>query len=99
MGKMIMTIGAHPTQYVKSNAQKDTCFANMKQLTQKDPRSSQTASTKERITTICSVEDIAHQSVLEEKLWYLLDMTLMAVNYHPSVRLKLKLSCQPNILK
>merc|ERR1719322_133878 len=87
-------IGVQPTQYVKSNAQKDICYANMKLWTQRVVRSSQAVFTKARIMLIYSVLDIAHQSAQEVKLWYLLDMTLMAVNYHLFVRLKLKMSSQ-----
>ena len=76
-------IGAHPTQYAKNNAPKDTYSANMKTLTLKDVRLNQAVFTKEKITTTCFALDIAHQSALEVKLWYLLDLTLMAVNYHP----------------
>ena len=89
---MITMIGAHPTPYVKSNAQKDIYFANMNPLTPRDARSSQAAYTKERTTTTCSAKDIAHQSAQEVKPWYLLDMTLMAVSYHLFVRLKPKKS-------
>jgi len=65
---MPMMIGAHLTQYAKNNAQKDTYFANMKTLTLKDARLNQAVFTKEKITTTCFAQDIAHQSALEVKL-------------------------------
>ena len=93
---MITMIGVHPTPFVKSNAQKDTYFANMNPLIPRDARSSPTAYTKERTTTTCFAKDIAHQSAQEMKLWYHLDMTLTAVNYHLFVRLKFKRSLNHN---
>jgi len=75
-------IGAHLTQYAKNNAQKDSYSANTKPSIPRDARSSQAAFTKERIITIYTALDIAHQSALEEKHLYLLDMMLTVVNFH-----------------
>merc|ERR1712136_514985 len=75
-------IGAHITQYAKKNVLKDSYSANTKPSIPRDARSSQAAFTKERIITIYTALDIAHQSALEEKHLYLQDMMLTVVNFH-----------------
>merc|ERR1711942_388947 len=80
--KTTTVIGVHITQYAKNNVQKDSYSANTKPSIPRDARSSQAAFTKERTITIYTALDIVHQSALEEKHLYLLDMMLTVVNFH-----------------
>jgi len=73
---MTTVTGALPTQYAKSNAQKDMNSANTKPSTPRDARLSQAVYTKEKTILIYTALDIAHQSALEQKHLYLLDMML-----------------------
>jgi len=74
--------GALPIQYAKNNAQKDMNSVYTKPSTPRDARSSQAVYTKEKTMLIYTVQDIAHQSALEEKHLYLLDMMLKVAHSH-----------------
>merc|ERR1712154_737650 len=66
----------------QKQCQKDSYSANTKPSIPRDARLSQAAFTKERIIMIYTAPDIVHQSALEEKHLYLLDMMLTVVNFH-----------------
>merc|ERR1712080_82976 len=74
--------GAHPTQFVQNNVQKDSNSANMKQLTLMDVQSNQIVFTKEKTMTTYTAMDIAHQSASDQSLWCHLDIRQMVVNYN-----------------
>jgi len=74
--------GAHPTQFVQNNAQKDSSSANMKQLTLMDAQSNQIVFTKGKTSSTYTAMDIAHQSASDQSLWFHLDFRTMVVNYH-----------------
>ena len=56
-------IGAHPIQFAKNNAQKDTYSANIKTSTPMDARSNLVAKLKEKIQMGTTAQDSARQSV------------------------------------